>query len=184
MWIGKPLEEVNGRKYYSSLRLPDGSSICIGEYVKVSAPKEQPPFLAQIVAFWLEVSSGFKLMRCRWFFRPYQALQASALQKPDSQHPREVFLSDEYDENYVTTIIDKTVIVHRDSLPQDFNLDSLKIGDHFFYRSKYDRQSRTFSPAATDSYRENFEGTREHAEAALNSCIQKLVSNAMTLQPS
>ena len=30
--------------------------------------------------------------------------------------------------------------------PAGFNLDSLRIGDHFFYRSKYDRKSRRFTP--------------------------------------
>ena len=62
------------------------------------------------------------------------------------RHPREVFYSDESDINYVTTIASRTVVVHRDCLPPDFDLDSLRVGDHFFYRSKYERKTRSFIP--------------------------------------
>eukprot|EP00960_Hanusia_phi_P063920 765625-Hanusia_phi.AAC.1 len=65
----------------------------------------------QVVALWLEMSTGLKLMRCRW--------------------------------------------------------------------SKYDRQSRTFSPASLHSYREDFESTTESAELAMT-----LLKNATTLQAS
>jgi hypothetical protein len=37
---------------------------------------------------------------------------------------------------------------HHSQKPAGFNLDSLRIGDHFFYRSKYDRKSRRFTPMA------------------------------------
>ena len=57
-----------------------------------------------------------------------------------------MFYSDELDVNYVNTIQSRTIVVHRDTLPPDFNLDSLRVGDHFFYRSKYDRKTRHFVP--------------------------------------
>jgi hypothetical protein len=128
------------------VRTPAGEDVRLGSTVCVYAPRGQPAFLAQVVALWENESDRLKQYQCRWFFRPNQALQASALQEACKlQHPREVFLSDEFDTQYVNTIEGRTIVVHRDLLPKDFNLDSLRVGGHFFYRSKYTRQTRIFT---------------------------------------
>jgi hypothetical protein len=146
-WVGDMLRNEEGRRYYSSLRTPAGVEVPLGSTILVYAPRGQPPFLAQVEAMWENEGDKLKQYRCRWFFRPNQAFQASALQELQQlQHPREVFYSDELDVNYVNTIQSRTIVVHRDTLPPDFNLDSLRVGDHFFYRSKYDRKTRHFVP--------------------------------------
>ena len=146
-WVGDMLRNEEGRRYYSSLRTPAGVEVPLGSTILVYAPRGQPPFLAQVEAMWENEGDKLKQYRCRWFFRPNQAFQASALQEVQQlQHPREVFYSDELDVNYVNTIHGRTIVVHRDTLPPDFNLDSLRVGDHFFYRSKYDRKTRHFVP--------------------------------------
>jgi hypothetical protein len=146
-WVGGVVKSEEGRRYYSSLRTPAGVEVPLGSTIFVYAPRDQPPFLAKVEAMWENESDQLKQYRCRWFFRPNQAFQASALQEAQQlQHPREVFYSDELDVNYVNTIHSRTIVVHRDSLPPNFNLDSLRVGDHFFYRSKYDRKTRHFVP--------------------------------------
>ena len=176
-WVGDALKAENGRRYYAKLRTPAGDEVLVGSAICVYAPRGLPAFLAQVVAMWENESDNLKQYRCRWFFRPNQALQASALQEACKlQHPREVFLSDEFDTNYVNTIESRTIVMHGDLLPPAFDLDSLRVGGHFFYRSKYERQTRTFIPVKPPSKPSSSSIARGRGGGAVASAASKVLS--------
>ena len=171
-WVGAVLKAAQGRRYYSCMRTPAGEHVPLGATVSVWAPKGRPQFLAKVVAMWENDEGGHKMYECRWFFRPSQALPAAALQEARQLvHPREVFWSDEFDVNHVNTIAARTIVAPRDILPADFDLDSLRLGGHFFYSRKYERAARRLlrldpGPASARNSKAGAGGSRECGAAA------------------
>ena len=171
-WVGAVLKAAQGRRYYSCMRTPAGEHVPLGATVSVWAPKGRPQFLAKVVAMWENDEGGHKMYECRWFFRPSQALPAAALQEARQlAHPREVFWSDEFDVNHVNTIAARTIVAPRDILPADFDLDSLRLGGHFFYSRKYERAARRLlrldpGPASARNSKAGAGGSRECGAAA------------------
>eukprot|EP00960_Hanusia_phi_P061685 764911-Hanusia_phi.AAC.1 len=131
MWSGECVKEEKERKYYSAVMLKDGERVEIGSTVKLIAPQGQPFFLARVLQLWENISDGFKMMRCNWFYLNSEVKQS------DVRNPKEVFASEHYDDQYLTTILTPCNIVHKCNIPA-FEFASFLHGENnFFYERKF-----------------------------------------------
>ncbi|EKX34712.1 hypothetical protein GUITHDRAFT_119146 [Guillardia theta CCMP2712] len=130
-WVGECVKEEKERKYYEAVMLKEEEKIGIGSTVKLIAPKGHPYFLARVLELWENVADGFKMMRCNWFYSSFE------VHCSDPRHPKEVFASDHYDEQYLTTISTTCNIVHKSGIPPGELARFVKEENNFFYEQKY-----------------------------------------------
>ncbi|EKX32476.1 hypothetical protein GUITHDRAFT_121371 [Guillardia theta CCMP2712] len=131
-WIGSPVKTEGTRTYYSKVLLANGTEVKVGTAVKLLAPDGEPSFLGKVQCLWGSSKDHFKMMRCKWFYRPEEAPGYKG-----TVHAREVFISEHQDEQYLTTIEKPCTIMHDSEIPGEIREDFLKHPDNFFYRMKY-----------------------------------------------
>eukprot|EP00960_Hanusia_phi_P022762 673042-Hanusia_phi.AAC.5 len=137
-WIGGPVKTEGTRIYYSKVLLGNGTEVKVGTAVKLLAPDGEPSFLGKVQCLWGSSKDHFKMMRCKWFYRPEEAPGYKG-----TVHPQEVFISEHQDDQYLTTVEKPCTIMHDSEIPPEIREDFLKHPDNFFYRMKYlpDRNS-------------------------------------------